>query len=48
MGLKERRKMATRETTNPKVDKKIYHNTAATTKAINLAGKKRYRGGIRL
>ena len=38
--------MAHRESTNPKKDQKIFHNTARKTKKVNIAPKT-MRGGIR-
>ena len=39
--------MAHRETTKPKKDKEIFHNTASKTKKVNISPKT-MRGGIRL
>lgn len=39
--------MAHRESMKPKVDKKVFKNTAKTTKTVNIK-KKPTRGGIRL
>ncbi len=39
--------MSYREPTRPKEDRKIFHQTAGTTKKINVAPKT-MRGGIRL
>jgi hypothetical protein len=38
--------MKKRKSVNPKLDRRIFRNTAAKTKAINLPNKI-YRGGIR-
>lgn len=38
--------MKNRSPTNPRVDRKIFRNTATKVKAVNLP-QKNYRGGIR-
>lgn len=45
--IERRKKMAYRKTVKPKIDKKIFTNTAKKTKKINV-NPKPSRGGIRL